>query len=565
MRGAIPSVQPTSALLAWQKILTMHRLLPHLLSILVIWDISSLSAAVQDSTDGSLNKEERLDWFRDQGFGLFIHWNIDCQLGSVISHALVGASGDFCRRYFEELPRSFNPSKFNPSDWADLAKLAGIRYVVLTTKHHAGFCLWPTETTDFNVAHTPFQRDITGLIFEAFKKRGIAPGVYFSPDDFHWLWENKIPIQRGIKSVQPSANPGLLDLDRSQLRELLTRYGPIAMVFFDGEAKNLRKLAWELQPDTIVTRGAIPTPEQSIPGIPLPGAWESCITMGHGWGYQPTLEQYKSGGECISLLVETRAKGGNLLLNVGPTPDGELPLEQKERLCEIALWMFVNQECIYNVRPWIITNEGNVWFTKRKDEDTLYAIVKRNGDWPYGAWKDFVLRSVHATSKTEISILGQNDEELEYRPEIKPKTTFQQQSDGLHIRAMHAQRLHDDRKWPNPVVLKITHAEPSFNPTQVETVEIRPDPLNKGISCRGSISATTPPLPSTFEYRDITGLDANDRSLAWKTLPEVMPEASGEFKAVASGLASGHTYEFRAVVRHPLLAFYGKTVKVSVP
>jgi len=522
-------------------------------------------AAVQDPSEGSLNKAERLEWFRDQGFGLFIHWNVDCQLGTVISHSLVGTSKDYERRYFGELPRTFNPRNFHPDDWADLAKLAGIRYVVLTAKHHAGFCLWPTGTTDFSVAQTPFRRDITAEVIAAFRSRGIAPGLYFSPDDFWWLWKHGIPIQRGIPAVQPSANPGLMSHDQAQLHELLTGYGPIDLLFFDGEARGLRELAWGLQPDIVVTRGAIPTPEQNVPGVPLPGAWESCITMGHGWGYQPTLETYKSGGECISLLVETRAKGGNLLLNVGPKPDGELPAEQQERLREIALWMFVNGECIHGVRPWVITNEGNIWFTKKKDSDTLYAIVKHHGDWPDATWKEFVLRSVRATAGTEISILGQNDEVLEYRPGIRPKTTFHQEKDGLHVRAMHTQRLHDDRKWPNPVVLRITHAEPAFSPPRVETVGISLDPATKGIRCRGTASPSTPVIPSTFEYRDITGLDTNDRSLPWRALPVVMPTPKGEFETVAAGLTPGRTYEFRAVMRHPLLPVYGKTMTVAVP
>ena len=196
-------------------------------------------AAVQDPSGGSLNKAERLEWFRDQGFGLFIHWNVDCQLGSVISHSLVGASKDYERRYFGELPGSFNPRKFHPEDWADLAKLAGIRYVVLTAKHHAGFCLWPTGTTGFSVAQTPFRRDITAEVLQAFRSRGIAPGLYFSPDDFWWLWKHGIPIQRGIPSVQPSANPGLMRHDQAQLRELLTGYGPIDLLFFDGEGAGL--------------------------------------------------------------------------------------------------------------------------------------------------------------------------------------------------------------------------------------------------------------------------------------------------------------------------------------
>ena len=151
----------------------------------------------------------------------------------------------------------------------------------------------------------------------------------------------------------------------------------------------------------MVTRGAIDTPEQYIPGVPLEGAWEACITMGTSWQYQPRNETYKSGDELIRLIYETRAKGGNLLLNVGPKPDGELPIEQEERLRELALWMFVNQESVYAVRPWIITNEQNIWFTKKKDENTLYAVVAE--PWKRGEWKDIVLHSVKSTAKTEVA------------------------------------------------------------------------------------------------------------------------------------------------------------------
>ena len=134
-------------------------------------------------------------------------------------------------------------------------------------------------------------------------------------------------------------------------------YGPIDVAFFDGDPYQLRDLAWKLQLDVIVTRGAIETPELYVPGIPIPGAWEANFTMGTAWQYQPQNEVYKTGGQVIDILVETRAKGGNLLLNIGPKPDGELAIEQEERLREVALWMQVNQECIYGVRPWVITVE----------------------------------------------------------------------------------------------------------------------------------------------------------------------------------------------------------------
>jgi alpha-L-fucosidase len=527
----------------------------------------AVMAAEADPTIGSLNKPERLEWFRDQGFGLFIHWSVDSQLGSVISHSLVGASDDYRQRFFEDLPRTFNPRKFHPEDWAALAKLAGIRYVVFTAKHHSGFCMWPTATTDFGISHTPFKRDLTREILDAFRAQGIAPGLYFSPDDFWWLHTHGKPIQRHVPEATPAKNPGLLAHDQAQVRELLTRYGPIDVVFFDGPHEGLRELAWKLQPQTVVTRGAIITPEQVIPGVPLDAAWESCITMGTQWQYKPTNESYKTGGQLIGLLIETRAKGGNLLLNVGPKPDGELPIEQEERLREIALWMYVNNESIYSVRPWVITNEGDVWFTKKKDANTVYAIVKTKERWPYGTWREFTLKSLRATARTEVSVLGQNDEVLEYQPTVIPKSTWKQSGDGLYIRAMHAQRLYNNRQWPNPVVMKITNVEPALVPPQVET--LRPQFTSAGGAARlvGAIRklGESKRLEVGFEYRDITGLDLTERNSSWTATPLVEKQAVGEFSYDVPGLVSGHTYDVRAVVKHPLLTLYGSEVQLRVP
>ena len=128
--------------------------------------------------------------------------------------------------------------------------------------------------------------------------------------------------------------------------------------------------------------------------------------MGSAWQYQPQNDHYKTGHQLIRSLVETRAKGGNLLLNIGPKPNGELAIEQEERLREMALWMFVNSEAIYAVRPWIVTNEGDVWFTKKKDSSALYAIVDPPTAWKMGEWHELVLHSVKSTAKTEVSVLG---------------------------------------------------------------------------------------------------------------------------------------------------------------
>jgi alpha-L-fucosidase len=520
----------------------------------------ALLLAQGDVPPGSLNKPERLEWFRDQGFGLFIHWSVDSQTGVVISHSLVGADEAYTRRFFAGLPKTFNPHKFEPHDWAALAKLAGIKYVVFTTKHHSGFAMWDTKTTDFGIMHTPYPHDLTREILAAFRAQGIAAGIYFSPDDFHWLWENKIDIQREIPGVQPRHNPGLMKLDLAQIQELMTNYGPIEVVFLDGEPQGLRDLAWKLQPNTLVTRGALETPELYVPGIPMAGAWEANFTMGTAWQYQPQNEVYKTGGQVIDILVETRAKGGNLLLNIGPKPDGELPIEQEERLREVALWMQVNQECIYNVRPWVITNEQNVWFTKAKNEDTVYAIVKQQPPWVRGQWRDFVLRSVEATPQSAVSVLGQNGRVLEYRPEVNPQPTLKQEAEGLHVRAMFTQRLQDNSKWPNPIVLKITHVTPAFTPPKVETKDAAFDAGTRTALLTGALLdlGKAPALEVGFEYRSIVGLDASDRSIPWQQGPTTTLSAPGEFTLKLPDLNPEGVYEYRAYVKHPLLTLYGE-------
>jgi alpha-L-fucosidase len=524
----------------------------------LLWALAyCLPLAAQDG-----NRAERLDWFRDQGFGLFIHWGIDSQLGSVISHSLVGATEDYDRFFFDELPKTFNPRKFYPEDWAVLAKLAGVKYVVFTTKHHSGFCMFRTATTPFGTMNTPFRRDITAEILNAFRAQGIAPGVYFSPDDFHWLHEHGIVIRRNVPEVSPEHNAGLLAYDQAQVRELLSQYGPINVIFFDGPAGGLREVAWRAQPGIVVTRGALETPEQYVPGIPLEGAWEANLTMGTQWQYKPTNETYKTGKQLIMTLVETRAKGGNLLLNVGPKPDGELPIEQEERLREIALWMTVNKECIYAVRPWIITNENDIWFTKQKDAKTIYAVVSGE-PWEYGQWRDVTLHSVLATASTKISVLGQNDQVLEYRPDVIPQTTWKQEPDGLHIRAMHAQRLYNNRQWPNPVVLKITNVEPALKPPIVRTATATWDPVAKTAILTGTLESigSLHSVEVGFQYQHIRGRDVNERSETWHDTAFKTMTTPGKFSVVVTDWTPGETYAYRAVVKNPLITMYGQDVK----
>ena len=403
------------------------------------------------------NKPERDEWFMDLGLGMFIHWSVDVSLGAVISHSMVGASDDYLARFTEQLPREFNPVRFNPQEWASLARLAGMKYVVFTAKHHAGFCMWDTKTTSFGVMNTPFKRDILKEVIAAFREQGIAIGIYFSPEDFYYFYKHDIPVgRRQHPQHDPVNNPGLMELDEAQVKEVLTNYGPIDIFFFDGPAEGLKEYAWSLQPNLVVTRGQMQTPEQRLPNEPLPGPWEACFTMGTDWQYKPTNDPHKSGTELITMIIETRAKGGNLLLNVGPMPDGTIQIEQQARLRELALWNFVNGESIHAVRPAATIKDGEIWYTRAAaDAKTIYAFVPGGDAWKYGTRKEFVLPSVTALAGVKASILGYASELLEYKPGFDAGLRVSQTPEGLAISAVNGQRLYTNNKWPNPVVLKL--------------------------------------------------------------------------------------------------------------
>lgn len=518
------------------------------------------------------NDPERVEWFRDLGLGLFIHWSLDSQVTSVISHSMAGADEAYLKRYVEELPRSFNPKKFDPREWARLARLAGFKYVVFTTKHHSGFCMYDTKTTSFNIMNTPYARDITKELFDAFRAEGLAIGHYFSPDDFHFLYKQGTLISR----LRPEAliwnNPELHELDKAQMREMVTNYGKIDMVFFDPPTQvgrneivgEMKKIIWAADPKTIVTRGEMETPEQYTPGVPLEGAWEGNLTMGGQWQWRGTNENYKSGTTLINTWIETRAKGGNLLLNIGPKPDGEIPIEQEARMREMALWRLVNEEAVGAVRPWVITNEGDVWFTKAKNENTVYAFIT-NTDWPWGEKKSFTLSSVKATAETKASVLGQNDIVLEYRPDVTPKTEFEQTPEGLRITAYRAQRLYNDRHWPNPVVIKLTNVEAGLQPPTVETAGAswgsRGATLTGNLKSLGDASS----VQAGFEYRKMKDTaQMYEPDDPWKPVSKKLRSLSapGEFSAEIR-LDTSRDWEYRAVVKHPKVTLYGMTATLE--
>lgn len=408
------------------------------------------------------NKPERQEWLRDLGFGMFIHWSMDSQLGTVISHSVVGASEDYTNRYFNELPKTFDPMDFDPYKIAIQAKLAGMKYIVFTTKHHSGFCMWDTETTDFNITNTPYKKDLLKEYVEGVRKAGLGVGFYYSPEDFKFLYDNGVLIRRRGLEIDKKTQEKYNEYIRRQTNELFSNYGKIDVLFIDGSPKEpCKDEAWDLQPDLVITRGAVNTPEQKLLGKTDDQLWESCITMGTQWQYKPTNDDLKSGGKIIETLVEIRAKGGNLLLNIGLDPFGEIPDPEARNLTELAAWQFINQEAMLNVRPWHVNREENIWFTASKDKKTVYAIITGIPDWKRGTRKEFVLGSVKATRNTKISVVGQNDLVVEYKPDTDPKVIFKQEKDGLHVSVVRAHRIYNNSSWPNPICIKLENVKPA--------------------------------------------------------------------------------------------------------
>ncbi len=543
-------------------------MLKHHLILLLIAFIYLPGLYGQDTKLINHNKPEREEWLRDAGFGMFIHWSFDSQLGIVISHSVVGASEDYQERYFHELPKSFNPEKYNPKAIATLAKLAGMKYVVFTAKHHSGFCMWDTKTTDFSIMHTPYAKDVLKEYADAVRNEGLDVGLYFSPEDFHFLYRHQQPIQRrGIENIPDKILKDYINFTNEQCRELMTNYGTIDVIFFDGGIpvvlEEAKKVCWELNPDVLITRGAIATPEQSLPGIPLDETWESCVTIGTQWQYRPTNEIYKSGKRLIEILIETRAKGGALLLNVGPNPDGELPVEQKQRLREIAAWYFINRDAVLNVRPWVITHKNDIWFTREKNKNTVYAIVTGIHNWPRGTRKEFILSSIKSTPETKVGVLGQSDKRVEYQPDIDATSSFKQMGDSLVVSVVKAQRIYNNQTGTdNPLVIKLENVIPALDPPKVNTLEASFQ--NGLIECTGEIvtMGDAENLLVGMEYRPYAGFGFELYEDTWTETKYLPVKKVQQIKLTSPKLKQKGSYQVRIVVKHPRIKMKGNIVNV---
>lgn len=536
------------------------------LIVIAIFMVTNLCAQLDESVkqdNFNRNKPERQEWLRDLGFGMFIHWSMDSQLGVVISHSMVGASDDFTKRFINELPKTFDPTDFDPYKIARQAKLAGMKYIVFTAKHHSGFCMWDTETTDFNITNTPYKKDLLKTYVEGVRKAGLAVGLYYSPEDFKFLYDNNITVRRKGLDLDDEFLEKYNDFIRRQTNELFSNYGKIDVLFIDGNPKeSCKNEAWNLQPDVVITRGAISTPEQKLPGVANDNLWESCVTMGTQWQYKPTNDNLKSASRVIEMLIETRAKGGNLLLNVGLDPFGEISDPESRNLTELSAWYFINQESMLNVRPWIIIREENIWFTAAKDRKTVYAIITGFPKWVKGERKEFVIGSVKATPQTKISVLGQNDLVVEYNSKADAQSTFSPKNDGLHISVVRAQRIYNNSKWPNPIVIKLENIEPALVPPVVKTSKAKS--LNTAIVLKGELLKTgdDEKLKFGFEYRPYAGFVENLYDTHWETTDFIDITEDSEFSVQIDNLKEDCQYEYRAVVVHPKMHIYGDIKKI---
>ncbi len=357
-------------------------------------------------------REARMRWFSEARFGMFIHWGLYAVpagewKGGKDHGEWIMETGKIPVSEYETFAARFNPVKFNAAEWVALARVAGMKYMVITSKHHDGFALYPSALTDWCIKSTPFQRDPLKELADACRKQDLVFCFYHSIMD----WRHPDYAQRRAWNDKATGTP---DMDRyvgflkGQLKELLTNYGPIGILWFDGEWEqpwthergvDLYHYVRGLQPRIIVNNrvgkgragmmgmdqgaervGDYGTPEQEIPPAGFgPGVdWESCMTMNNHWGYNQYDQNWKSAETLIRNLVDCASKGGNYLLNVGPTAEGLIPAASVERLQAVGRWMAVNSEAIYGTVAGPFKRQLP-WGRCTQKEGKLYLHVF---DWP---------------------------------------------------------------------------------------------------------------------------------------------------------------------------------------
>ena len=353
-------------------------------------------------------RADRMAWWRDARFGMFIHWGLYSVLagewGGRTDYAeWIRNNAHIPLAEYDRLVGRFNPTRFDPDAWVSLAKDAGMGYVTITTKHHDGFALFDSKLTDFCIRSTPFRRDIMREIAGACRRHGLTPCWYHSIMDWHH--PDYLPRRAWEEESRPTDGACYARYRQylhGQVAELLTNYGDIGVMWFDGQweeswthemGQALLARCRALQPQVIVNNrvegwspvpvrhplGDFRTPEQEIPPTGLPGVdWESCITMNHNWGYNSHDHDFKSVAQLIGMLVDTASKGGNLLLNVGPRADGTFPPESVDRLRGLGRWMAVNGTAIHGTTA---SPFAHAPFRATSKPNRLHLFLT---DWPAG-------------------------------------------------------------------------------------------------------------------------------------------------------------------------------------
>lgn len=342
-----------------------------------------LDARLRGDPEFRQGPERKLGWFRDAKFGLMIHWGPASLLGTEMSwsrsdHRGEAGSGPVATSTYDRLYERFNPVEFNADEWARVAKSAGAKYLVFVTKHHDGFCMFDSRLTDYTVLHSPLHRDVTAEVADACRRAGLRLGFYYSQPDWH---HPDYHAGRHARYIQ------YLD---GQISELCTNYGRVDVLWFDGlywrtwdwDSPGLFRLVHELQPGALINDragfdGDFATLEQGAWEYETRRAWESCITLGEQWSWKPG-DKLKSSRECVEKLVRCVGGGGNLLLNIGPRPDGHIDPPQVECLEAIGAWLRSYGESIYGTRagplkpgPWgVSTHRGH----------TVYLHLLKTGE-----------------------------------------------------------------------------------------------------------------------------------------------------------------------------------------
>jgi alpha-L-fucosidase len=338
---------------------------------------------------GPEDENARTAWYRQAKFGMFIHWGPYSLASVEASWPIMRPSDRFriTEAEYHALPERFNPARFDPYAWVDLAKSTGQRYMVFTTKHHDGFCMFDSSYTNYKITNTPYRRDIVSQLAQACKREGMPLGFYYSPPDMnHPGFRDTSKLASTNWNGEPTREqwPVYLEYMQMQLRELLQNCGDVVLIWFDGlyhqekyDGRHVVQSIHEVQPLTLVNNrigipGDFETPEQFLPdSIPVKGRtldfdhhdagstpgevpraedfrlWETCMTINTTWAYNKNDRDFKSAQHLIRTLVEVASRGGNFLLNVGPGPDGTIQPEFDERLRAIGRWLEVNGASIY--------------------------------------------------------------------------------------------------------------------------------------------------------------------------------------------------------------------------